>query len=137
MSNVTTWAVLSDGRYIKILVDKGEGKTLVVLDADDLKAYADLCYYLVNAKPLDPAGNAVKPDRPTNIQLQADFMAEHHKLGMFDRLILVAPQEVLSGLKAALPEQLTGLIDGELAEDLTVTSNDVIQDRIGNMIATS
>jgi hypothetical protein len=137
MSDVTTWVVLSDGRYIKILINKGTGKQLFILDADDLPAYAELCYLMVNNKPLNGTGDLAVSKAINNLQYQADFLVEHHKLGMFNRLVIVAPPDVLSGLKVALPEQLVKLIDGELAEDLTVTSNDVIQNRIEDMIATA
>lgn len=134
MSDVTTWVALSDGRYIKILINKGVGKQLLILDADDFPAYAELCYLMVNGKPMNGTGDLAKSKKINNIQCQADFLTEHHKLEMFNRLILVAPENVLSALKAALPEQITDLIAGELAEDLTVTSNDVIENRIADMI---
>ncbi len=134
MSDVTTWVVLSDGRYIKILINKGVGKQLLVLDADNFPAYAELCYLMVNGKPLNGTGELAKSKKIDNIQCQADFLTGHHKLEMFDRLILVAPENVLTALKSALPEQIANLIAGELAGDLTVTSNDVIEERIADMI---
>jgi release factor family 12 len=134
MSNSTTWAVLSDGRYIKILINKGEGKDFVILNADDLQAYADLGYLMVNGKPLNGTGDAAISKKINNVQCQADFLAEHHKLEMFDLLVLAAPQEVLTAFHDALPEQLAKLIVGELAEDLTTNSNDVIANRLGDLI---
>jgi Bacterial archaeo-eukaryotic release factor family 12 len=134
MSNTTTWAVLSDGRYIKILINKGAVEQLVVLDADDLPAYAELCYLMVNGKPLNGTGDAAISKKINNLQHQADFLAEHHKLGMFDLLVIAAPEDVLTGIKNALPEQLAKLIVGEIAEDLTTISNDEIQMRFADMI---
>lgn len=134
MSNTTTWAVLSDGRYIKILINKGTGTTLLVLDADDLEAYARLCYEVVNGKPLHASAESGKTEKRTNIQLQAEFLAEHQQLGLFDQIVIAAPQDVLTALRDALPEQVAQLIVGELAEDLTVYSNDIIESRLGDMI---
>lgn len=134
MSSVTTWAVLSDGRYIKILINKGEGQSLVILNADDLKAYAELCYLMVNNKPFNGTGDDAVSKQIDNAQHQADFLAEHHKQGLFDLLVLVAPEDVLAKLKAALPEPIAKLVVGELAEDLTVTSNDVIENRLADII---
>lgn len=134
MSNVTTWAVLSDGRYIKILINKGDGQALYILNIDDLKAYSDLCYLMVNGKPLNGTGEDAISKKIDNIQCQADFLAEQHKLGLFDLLVLAAPADVLVNLKGALPEQLANLVVGELEEDLTVTSNDVIESKLAALI---
>ena len=43
----TTWAVLSDGRYLKVMVNNGENKKLNVLDADKHEDLATLCYKMV------------------------------------------------------------------------------------------
>jgi len=134
MSNITTWAVLSDGRYIKILINKGTGTELTILNADDLQAYADLCYQVVNGKPLSATGVSVKPDKRNDIQLQANFLAEYYEQKLFDLLVIAAPQDVLKALRDALPEQVAQLIIGELAEDLTTNSNDVIENRLGDLI---
>ena len=135
MSNTTTWAVLSDGRYIKILINTGSGKELVVLQADKMQAYADLCYTMVNGKPPYAPGKAGKSEKLDNIQLQADFLVEHREQGLFDLLVIAAPQEVLKAFRAALPEQMAKLIVGELAEDLTTNSNDVIENRLEELIS--
>lgn len=134
MSNVTTWAVLSDGRYIKILINKGVGKSLVILNVDDLKAYSDLCYLMVNGKPLNGTGEDAVSRKIDNIKFQAEFLAEHHKLGMFDLLVLAAPKDVLAALRKALPEQIASLVVGEVEGDLTVTSNDDIEERLASLI---
>jgi len=134
MSNVTTWAVLSDGRYIKILINKGVSQSLVILNVDDLKAYSDLCYLMVNGKPLNGTGEDAVSRKIDNIKYQAEFLAEHHKLGLFDLLVLAAPKGILEGLRKALPEQVANLIVGELEGDLTVTSNDDIENQLSDLI---
>jgi len=72
MSKVRTWVVLSDGRYIKILINKGEGKALTILNADDLPAYAELGYLMVNGKPLNGTGDSAVSKKIDNIQCQVD-----------------------------------------------------------------
>ena len=134
MNNVTTWAVLSDGRYIKILINKGEGKSLTILNADDLPAYAELGYLMVNGKPLNGTGDSAISKKIDNIQCQVDFLVEHHKLGMFDLLAIAAPADVLTKFKSTLPEQLANLIVGEIAEDLTVDTNSEIENRFADII---
>ena len=105
MSNTTTWAVLCDGRYIRILINDGSGKALTVLKVNDLPAYADLCYQVVNGKPLSAVSVSVKSEKLNYIQLLADFLAEHYQQKLFDLLVLVAPQDALTALRDALPEK--------------------------------
>ena len=134
MSNVRTWVVLSDGRYIKIMINKGEGKSLTILNADDLPAYAELGYLMVNGKPLNGTGDLAVSKKIDHIQCQIDFLVEHHKLDMFDLLAIAAPAEVLTRFKDALPTELAKLIIGEIAEDLTVDTNSDIENRFSEII---
>ena len=134
MSNARTWVVLSDGRYLKILINKGEGKALTILNADDLPAYAELGYLMVNGKPLNGTGDSAVSKKIDNTQCQVDFLAEHHKLDMFDLLAIAAPADVLTNFKKALPEQLAKLVVGEITEDLTVDTNSEIENRFADII---
>jgi len=134
MSNVRTWVVLSDGRYLKILINKGEGKSLTILNADDLPAYAELGYLMVNGKPLNGTGDSAISKKIDNVQCQVDFLAEHHKLGLFDLLAVAAPVDELTKFKNALPEQLSKLVIGEITEDLTVDTNSEIENRFAEII---
>ena len=134
MSDTTTWAVLGDGRYIRILVNKGPGKELAALNSDNLEAFADLSYELRTGKSPHASGDAGKSDKRSYIQLQADFLSEQHEQKMFDLLVIAAPQDVLKSLRDALPEQVNQLIIGELAEDLLANSADVIENMLADII---
>jgi protein required for attachment to host cells len=135
MSNVTTWAVLCDGRYIKVMVNKGEGKSLNVLDADKHEDLATLCYKMVNSKPEFSPKGAVKADKIDFIQLQADFLATQFEKGLYDRLVIAAPADVIKALRAALPDAVNQLVAGELPEDITINSCDIIEDKLAGLIA--
>lgn len=134
MSDTTTWAVLGDGRYIRILVNKGPGKELAALNADKLEALADLCYELSTGRSPHASGGAGTSDKRSTIQLQADFLSEQHEQNMFDLLVIAAPQDVIKSLRDALPEQINKLIIGELAEDLLANSADVIENTLADII---
>ncbi len=134
MSDTTTWAVLGDGRYIRILVNKGPGKELATLNADNLEAFADLRYELSTSRSPHASGDAGKSDKRSYIQLQADFLSEQYEQKMFDLLVIAAPQEVIKSLRDALPEQVNQLIIGELAEDLLANSADVIENTLADII---
>lgn len=134
MSETTTWAVLSDGRYIKVMVHNGLEKTLSVLDADKHEDLAKLCYQMVNCKPMRLGKETAKSEKTNFIQMQADFLTAQHEKGLFDSLLIAAPQAVITSLRDALPEQLRQLIVGEVEEDLLTKSNNILNDKLVNII---
>jgi protein required for attachment to host cells len=135
MSNATTWAVLSDGRYIKIMVNNGEGKKLTVLDADKHEDLAALCYKMVNSKPDFSVKGSVKAEKIDFIQMQADFLAKQHEKKLYERLVIAAPADVAKELREALPENINQLVAGELPEDITTKSSYIIEDKLASIIA--
>ena len=44
-----------------------------------MPAYADLCYLMVNGKPLNGVGDLAISSKINNVQCQANFLTEHHK----------------------------------------------------------
>ncbi len=135
MSDVTTWAVLSDGRYIRVLFNKGAGNTLLTLKADDSQALADLSYEVVRGvKPGAIDGTASKTK--SDMQLLADFLAQQLAESEYDRLILVAPQATLDELKQELSDEVKQVIAGELAKDLLASSIDEIEQLLSEQLMT-
>ena len=131
----TTWAVLSDGRYIKVMINNGEGKKLTVLDADKHEDLATLCYKMVNSKPEFSPKGSVKAEKIDFVKLQADFLAKQYDKELFEQLVIAAPTDVAKSLRTALPENIEKLVVGELAEDITTKSADIIEDKIAGLIA--
>ena len=131
----TTWAVLSDGRYIKVMINNGEGKKLTVLDADKHEDLATLCYKMVNSKPEFSPKGSVKAEKIDFVKLQADFLVEQYKKQLFERLVIAAPADVSKSLRDALPDNVDQLVVGELAEDITTKSCDIIEDKLAGLIA--
>lgn len=131
----TTWAVLSDGRYIKVMINNGEGKKLTVLDADKHEDLATLCYKMVNSKPEFSPKGSVKAEKIDFVKLQADFLVEQYEKQLFERLVIAAPADVSKSLRDALPDNVDQLVVGELAEDITTKSCDIIEDKLAGLIA--
>ena len=138
MSNATTWAVLTDGRYIRILVNHGTDTKLLTLKAEENDAYAELCYQVVNRKPKHLAGQSVKAEEQLDyLQLVADFLSNQYDQHLFDRMVIAAPEPVIKELKARLTDTLKPLIFGERTEDLLAKSNDEIEKSLANIIIDS
>ena len=131
MSANTTWAVLGDGRYIRVMVHGGHGNYLLTLKADDVEPLAKLCYELITRKaPL----TADKPEERSYSRLVAQFLDEQFAANAFDRLVIAAPAAVLKALRGALPDKLQRVVAGELAEDILAKSSNEIMDIIGDML---
>jgi protein required for attachment to host cells len=58
------------------------------------------------------------------------FLAKHHRDGRFDRLVLVAPSEILSNLRQSLDSRLRTALVAEIGEDLTAAASEQIRRRI-------
>ncbi len=134
MSDTITWAVLSDGRYIKVMVHNGTGTKFSVLDADKNEALAQLCYQMVNCKPMLSGKETAESEKINFIQLHADFLSAQHEQNLFDSLLIAAPQTVIKSLRDALPEQLNQLIVGELEEDVLMKSNDDLDNMLAKLM---
>jgi protein required for attachment to host cells len=134
MSDTTTWAVLSDGRYIKVMVHNGTRTKFSVLDADKNEALAQLCYQMVNCKPMLSGKETARAEKLNFIQQQADFLSAQHKQNRFDRLVIAAPQAVIKSLRDALPEQLNQLVVGELEEDILMKPNNILDNMLAKLI---
>ncbi len=131
MSANTTWVVLGDGRYIRIMVHDGSGNQFLTLKADDVESLGKLCYELITRKaPL----TAAIPEERSYSKLVAQFLNEQYAVNAFDRLVIAAPGEVLKALRGALPDKLKRVVAGELAEDILAKSSNVIRDSIGDML---
>lgn len=133
MSESITWAVLTDGRYIRVLYNKGSGQTLQTLKADDCQPLADLCYEVVTGvKPGSTNGTASR--KKSNMQLLADFLAEQLQAGQYQKLILVAPPSKLAELESELDTAVSDVIIDEVGKDLLALSIDAIEQELGNLM---
>ena len=115
-----TWAVLSDGKYMKILYHRAGHVGLRVLRGDD---YAGLCYRIINHKPRGDTAVAAPSGTEDPVRLQADFLAAQQQAGAYDRLLLIAPTAAQKRLSACLPAAVTALISARLIEDWLPKSN--------------
>ncbi len=129
----TTWVVLTDGRYIRILFNQGEGKSLLTLKADDSKALADLSFEVVRQVKVG-ASNGKASKQKTDMQLLADFLSSQLADEQYQKLILVAPQMAIDELQGELNDEVKQTISSTLAEDLLATSVDDIEIKLADSL---
>ena len=130
------WVVMTDGRYIRLLYNQGEGAALSTLKADNNQALADLSFEVVRGvKPGATNGTASK--QKTDMQLLADFLSSQLSESQYEKLILLAPQAAIDELKAELTDEVKALIKGTHDADMLAASMDKIEAAIGNKVATA
>ena len=132
MSDVNTWVVLGDGRYLRIFFNNGPGLDLWTLRQDDLEALAKLNYEIITRKSPDGKGDA--GGHRDYCKLVADFLKEQHEQGLYNRLVIGAPEPVLKGLREAMPDEVKALVVGEHEGDLLSRPLHVIEKLLGEMV---
>ena len=129
----TTWVVLTDGRYIRVLFNQGEGKSLLTLKADDSKALANLCFEVVRQIKAG-ASNGMASKQKTDMQLLAEFLSSQFNEDQYQKLILVAPQTAIDELQGELTDEVRQTISSTVAEDLLPVSVDDIEIKLADSL---
>lgn len=133
MSNTTTWAVLTDGRYIRVLINKPPAKSLNTLKADDSEALAKLAYHVVTGVK-HGASNGTASREKSNMQLLADFLAEQLQEDMFQHLVLAAPASKFGELLGELKDTVRDVLAAEVNKDLLPLSIDEIEKELSGVL---
>lgn len=123
MNDGVTWVVLGDGTYVKILVDEGSGSRLMPLRSGDFEHTSKLTYEMVTS-------HKQSAEKHSYYEMLAEFLSLQQQENSYQHLVLAAPAEVLGELKKALPNQVTAMITGELAQDLLAKPDHHIQEVI-------
>ena len=136
MSDTTTWAVLTDGRYIRVLINKPPATSLTTLKADDSEALAQLAYHVVTGIK-HGASNGTASREKSNMQLLADFLAEQQQQDMYQKLVVAAPSAQMNNVIAELNDDVKGSMLGQVEKDLLAFSIDDIEKELHGLLAQS
>ncbi len=134
MSDTTTWAVLTDGRYIRVLINKPPATSLTTLKADDSEALAQLAYHVVTGIK-HGASNGTASREKSNMQLLADFLAEQQQQDMYQKLVVAAPSAQMNNVIAELNDDVKGSMLGQVEKDLLAFSIDDIEKELHGLLA--
>jgi len=140
MKKVKLWYVIADGGRARFVArdDKGAFRTVLSFVAAELHARS---HDLGRDRPArvqesaNPARHAIEPRRDLHeaakedfVKLVAEQLDNEHGRGQFDKLVLVAPPGVLTGLKKALSKPVAKLVASDLQKDLTkVPDHDLVE----------
>ena len=132
MKSVNTWILIADGAKARVLLNAGRGKGVKEVPgldvaseyprSGDIMADREGRSFDSQGKgrhamerPSDPHRNAKKAFAGT----LAAMLDEQAARNSFDRLVIVAPPQMLGDLRAALSPNVRDKVDVELAKDLT------------------
>ena len=132
----TTWILIADGARAHIVSNEGPGKGLKTIPGQDYTGTNLPTRELGTDKPgrtFDRAGgrhHSMEPrvdwhryEKHKFIRSIAKVLDKAAGQGTFDRLILVAPPEILGELRSSLGKLASGRVVAELAKDLTNLSS--------------
>lgn len=132
MKPVRTWIAIVDSRRFRVLENLGPGKGATPVDGMDREVDLQATSDIVSDRQgrsfesANQARHALEPrSDPNELQKEAflkgvaEAIAERHRHGAFDRLVLAAPPWALGRLRTMLPEAVKASVSGEVAKDLT------------------
>ncbi|MBV8654188.1 MAG: host attachment protein [Alphaproteobacteria bacterium] len=134
MKRPTIWVVIADGSRARIVVPterKATYATIRSFDSPDSRLPARELGRAALGRTQEsatPSRHGIEPRSDPHDRLQKEFAGEvaealngASESGMFDRLVLVAPQSVAAPLRHALDEAVRHKIAEVIAKDLTKT----------------
>lgn len=133
MSDTTTWAVLTDGRYIRVLINKPPATSLNTLKADDSEALAQLSYHVVTGIK-HGATNGTASREKNNMQLLAEFLQDQLQQDMYQKLIVAAPEAQMDNVINELNDDVKAVMLGQLEQDLLAHSIDDIEKELHGLL---
>jgi protein required for attachment to host cells len=135
MHAILTWVVVVDAQRMRILATSGIGKGLRQIQVFANPAGHGFARDLGSDRPgrtresLGKTRHALEPHVDPHRQAKHDFAAElaHHleaaaRAKIFERLVLVAPPQMLGDLRACLGRLATARLIAEIPKDLGKTS---------------
>jgi protein required for attachment to host cells len=148
MKPVRTWVLVADGSRARVLENLGPGKGLHQVPATDeawqLPANRDILADRPG-RSHESHGNArhaIEPRSDPHRDLKRAFavhligeLEQRHAAHHFDRLVLVAPPEMLGNLRAGMPKKLAAIVSGELNQDLTHVATNEIGSHLAKVLA--
>ena len=134
MAKSTTWVILTDGNYIKIMFSNTPGGELKTLRDGDFEHTSVIAYQMVTRKralTLQSSGkDTLKEEQGFFLQLLAEFLVKQQESNAFQKLILVAPGDIVDIVKERLPKSANDRIVATVKEDYLLLSQDKIQERL-------
>jgi protein required for attachment to host cells len=146
MKPTTTWILIADGARARIFANNGPGKGIepvgVELDADhrpDREIMSDKPGRAFES--VGTARHAIEPHHDPHKELKRAFSEQLATLldqqlaaKAFDRVVLVAPPEMLGDLRSALSAHVKAAVCAELDKDLTKTPEAELPQHLGAVL---
>ena len=148
MKPTVTWILIADAARAQILANHGPGKGVAAVEGATFSGDHRPDREIMADKPgrsfesVGDTRHAYEPHHDPDKELKRKFSAEladvlDKRLAEkeYDRLILVAPPEMLGDLRSALSEPVRAAIYAELDKDLTKTPLRELPAHLGEVLA--
>lgn len=138
MKHIRTWIVVADGARARIFLNEGTGKGVIATPVHEIEIHIQPTRELGTDRPgrghmkaggggggggvrhgMEPRADWHDAEKERFARDLAQHLDRSAEARAFDRLILAAPAKTLGLLRRMLGKNAAGLVDGELAKDLT------------------
>lgn len=148
MKPTTTWILIADGARARIFANQGPGKGIEAVAGAEFGGDHRPDREIMSDKPgrtyesVGDTRHAIQPHHDPHRELKRAFSEElaavlDEKLAAkaYDRVVLVAPPEMLGDLRASLSEHVRAVVYAELDKDLTNTPVAELPQHLGAVLA--
>lgn len=148
MKPTITWILIADAARAQIFANHGPGKGVEAVEGATFDGDHRPDREIMSDKPgrsfesVGATRHAYQPHHDPHRELKKQFAEELAAMldkrlaeKAYDRLVLVAPPEMLGDLRSALPEPVKHAIYAELDKDLTKTPVSELPDHLGKVMA--
>jgi len=137
MNDGITWVILTDGSYIKIMFNTASGAELKTLRDGDFEHTSKIAYQMVTRKralTIDHAGqDTIHEEQIFFLKLLSDFLVAQLENNAWQKLVLVAPGEIIELLVKQLPGAVTDRITAVVNDDMLTLTQDKLQEKLAGI----
>jgi hypothetical protein len=142
MSKKVTWAVFTDGYYIRIMFNDGLDTSLKVYRDADFEKSSEITYKLITRYRVQDSSNNIVPGDSSNLDSNPDylfdllgkFLLEQANINAFDDLIVVSPKPILDKLNDYLPDLVNKRIIANIPGDYLMLSQDKLEEALATYL---
>lgn len=147
MKATRTWILIADGNHARILESIGSGRGLHEIAGREIRRETPPSHLLGRDKPgrvhesVGDTRHAIEPkyDRHRNIEKRFAEQLAGQLQGCvekkeFDKLVIVAPPQMLGDLRKYLTNEVAVKIVGEIAKDLAKVPNHEISSHLADVV---
>jgi uncharacterized membrane protein YheB (UPF0754 family) len=130
MTKNNTFVVLTDGYYFKLMYYTDKSNTLLTYRNADFEHSSELTYKLITRMKDAPDADISS----YSIKEIVELLTRQYEEKLFNQLVLIAPEEVMTKLELALPDPIKKLVKNKVIGDYLHLSQDKLENDLASLV---